>query len=66
MELVRENVVKLKLPESLPIHPVVNVSRVRPYKAPEIPGQIVEWPPPVEIEGDLEYEVEEILDSRIY
>lgn len=66
VELVGENAVKLKLPESLPIHPVVNVSRVRPYKAPKIPRQIVEPPPPMEIEGDLEYKVEEILDSRIY
>lgn len=42
------------------------MSRVRPYNKSEIPGQEPEPAPPVEIEGELEYEVEEILDSRVY
>ena len=30
-----------------------------------IPGRIVEPPPPVEIDGDLEYEIAEILDTKV-
>ncbi|KIO11353.1 hypothetical protein M404DRAFT_69099, partial [Pisolithus tinctorius Marx 270] len=31
---LKPNVVELKLPKTLKIHPVVNVSRVKPYKGP--------------------------------
>jgi hypothetical protein len=46
------------------IHPVFNVSLLQ--LAPENPvaGQSSEPPPPVEVDGLKEWEVEEILDSR--
>ena len=66
VEIISPNAVKVKLPGSIKIHPVINVSRLRPQKEPTIPGQTESKPPPVEIDGKLEYEVEEILNSRIY
>ncbi|KIN95606.1 hypothetical protein M404DRAFT_67970, partial [Pisolithus tinctorius Marx 270] len=51
------NAVELKLPKTLKIHPVVNVSRVKPYKGP-LEGQTVTCPGPVvRHEGDEEFEV---------
>jgi Chromo (CHRromatin Organisation MOdifier) domain len=64
---VAPNAVELKLPKSLRIHPVVNVSRVKPYLG-SLPGQPVLCPGPVHVteECDEEYEVEYIVDSRLY
>jgi len=39
------------------------VSQLRPYKPPTIPGQQITPQAPVEVEGEEEYIVEEILDS---
>ena len=47
------------------IHPVFHVSLLEPYFESSIPGRILPPPPPVEIDNAVEYEVEEILDSRI-
>ena len=55
---------KLKLPASYKIHDVINVSRLRLYKEPTA-GQHATPPEPVEVEGQPEYEVEEVLDSRL-
>lgn len=66
-QVVSSNAMRLKLPKSYKIHDVINVSRLLPYHPPTIPGQEAPPPPPpIEIEGEKEYEVEEILDSRIY
>ena len=60
------NSVTLRLPRYLAgIHPVFPVSQVEPYIPVEnIPHRIPEPPPPVEVEGELEFEVSEILDSK--
>ena len=65
-EIISLNAVRLKLPSSIKIRPVVNVSRIHPYKHAEILQQRAPEPPPVEIDGELEYEVEQILDSRLH
>ena len=64
---VTPNAVELKLPKTLRIHPVVNVSHVKPYLGP-LPGQPVSQPGPVQVseERDEEYEVDYIAASRIY
>ena len=61
------NAVELKLPRTLCIHPVVNVSCVKPYLGP-LPGQPVSRLGPVHVseECDEEYEVEYIVASRVY
>ncbi|KIM55634.1 hypothetical protein SCLCIDRAFT_134260 [Scleroderma citrinum Foug A] len=60
---VTPNVVELKLPKTLRIHPVVNVSRVKPYLGP-LPGQPVSQPGPVQVfeEHNEEYEVAHRLE----
>ena len=64
---VTPNAVELKLPKTLKIHPVVNVSHVKPYLGP-LPGQPVTRPGPVRVseEHDEEYEVEYIVASRVH
>ena len=56
----------LRLPESLrAVHPVFHVSMLELYTPSEIPGRVPTPPPPVEVDGELEFEVSEILDSKI-
>ena len=64
---VMPNAVELKLPKSLCIHPVVNISRVKPYLG-LLPGQPISHPGPIHVTEDCneEYEVDTIVDSRIY
>ena len=66
VEIKSSNAVQLKLPQSIKIHPVVNVSHVHLHKPSHIPQQSAPKPPPIEIEGEFEYEVKQILDSRLY
>jgi len=52
-EIILSNVVKLELPSTVKIHPVVNVSRVQRYVG-QVKGQRKEQPAPVIIEGEKE------------
>ena len=61
--IISSNAIELDLPSSIRIHPVVNVSRIRRYRD-QVRGQKVTPPPPVEIQGEMEYEVEKILSKR--
>ena len=64
---VTPNMVELRLPKTLRIHLVVNVSRVKPYLGP-LPGQPVSQPSLIQVskERDEEYEVDYIVTSHIY
>jgi len=62
--IISSNIIKLELPKSIRIHPVVNVSRVRLYK-PQVEGLKKILPKPVIIEGEEEFEVEKILNKRM-
>jgi len=64
VKIISSNAVKLKLPVSFKIHNVINVSRIHPYH-PLVAGQSIIPPKPVTVEGTPEYEVEEIMDSRL-
>ena len=64
IKVVSPNAMKLKLPASYKIHDIINVSWLRLYKEPTA-GQRISPPEPVEVEGQPEYEVEEVLDSRL-
>ena len=61
-----ENAYRLRLPESVKLHPVFNVSQLRPYNDPagSFPGRSVDPSPPVVVDGEEEYEVEAILLHR--
>jgi transposase InsO family protein len=62
---VGDNAVKLHLPKTMHIHPVVNISRVGPYKEP-LEGQTSIRPGPVKVTEDreIEYEVDHIVNDR--
>ncbi len=62
---INEVAYRLNLPSSMKIHPVFHVSLLEPYKESTIPGRLQQPPPPIEIDGEEEFEVSEILDSRI-
>jgi len=62
-EIISSNAVKLELPSTVKIHPVVNVSRIRRYVG-QVEGQKKEQPALVIIEGEEEWEVERILNKR--
>jgi len=57
---------ELKLPNHWRIHPIFHASLLDRYRANKIEGRKQTTPPPPGImNGELEYEVEAVLDSRI-
>ena len=69
-KIVSRNAVKLELPSHMKIHPVVNVSRVRPYVdgSDQYPQRNNEYGPDepiINADGALFYEVDRLLDRRI-
>jgi len=57
---------KLDLPPSMAIHNTLHLSLLEPYQDNRFPSQIKEPPPPIQIEGEDEYELDEIIDSRLH
>jgi hypothetical protein len=55
----------LELPPTMHIHPIFHIYLLEPYKKSQIPSRIPPPPPPIEIDHNVEYEIEEILDSRL-
>jgi hypothetical protein len=54
----------LELPPQFKIHNVFHVSLLEPYHENPIPERHQEPPAQVEIEGQKEFEVQEVLDSK--
>ena len=62
---VSSHAFRLELPNTLRfIHPVFHVSLLEPHRANTIPNRTQPPPLPVEVDGETEYEVSAILDSR--
>jgi len=57
---------KLALPPSMAIHNTFHISLLEPYQDNRFRSQIKEPPPPIQIEGEDQYELDEIIDSRLY
>jgi hypothetical protein len=57
---------KLALPPALRIHDVFHVDRLSPYKGNEVNGQVPPPPEPVTVEGEEEYKVDHIRDSKLF
>jgi len=56
----------LRLPESMRnVHPVYHVSMLELHSTSSIPNRTIDPPPPMEVEGEVEYEVAEILDTKV-
>ncbi len=56
----------LKLPSDLHvIHPVFHVSQLEPVEENIIPNRTQPPPPPVEVDGEEQYEIAQILDSKL-
>jgi len=62
-KVVSMNAVKLQLPSSMRIHPVVNISQVVQYRE-QVKGQKKEEGKPIKVEEVEEWEVEKILNKR--
>lgn len=62
-EVISPYAYRLDLPSSMRVHPVFNINRLKPADVEPLPGQQPAPPPHLEVEGEREYEVEEILDS---
>ena len=56
---------RLDLPSSMNIHPVFLVNLLEPHVANPFPGRIEQIFLPIQVDVLLEFEVREILDSRI-
>jgi len=58
--------VTLRLPDTIRgVHPVFHVSMLEPVTPNEIPNRVQSPPPPVDVQGELEYEIAEVADSKI-
>jgi hypothetical protein len=56
----------LRLPDTFRgVHPVFHISMLEPATPNTIPERIQSPPPQVEVEGNLEYEIAAILDSKL-
>jgi hypothetical protein len=62
---LNRNAYALELPANFRIHNSFHVSKLHRYNRPTIPNQKPTPPLPVEVEGEEEYEIEKILDSRM-
>jgi len=48
------------------IHNTFHISLLEPYQDNRFPSEIKEPPPSIQIEGENEYELNEIRDSRLH
>ncbi|KAJ3550669.1 hypothetical protein NMY22_g303 [Coprinellus aureogranulatus] len=56
---------RLQLPDSLSrLHPVFHIDKLYPWKGSDVNGILPPPPDPIELDGEEEWEVQEVLDSR--
>jgi hypothetical protein len=62
---VSSHAYRLRLPKRLGIHNVFHVRLLEPVTTNTIPNRVAPPPPPLDIQGQQEYEVEMILDCKL-
>ena len=65
LEKISSHAYKLDLPASMKCHPVFYVSLFKPAAIDPLKGQKRPQPPPIIVDDEQEWEVEEIVDSKI-
>ena len=66
VEKIGQKAYKLALPPSAnKKHPVFHISKLELYHNDAFPSQKTTPPPPIEIAGEEEYELDEVIDSRL-
>lgn len=66
IEIIGTRSYKLDLPATMKIHPVFHTNLLEPYKEDVIEGRPQTELPPIIVDEHEEFEVEQIIDSRIY
>jgi hypothetical protein len=66
IEVVSPHALRIDLPPEIRVHKVLPTVLLEPATNNPYPGQRVAPPPPVEVDGEEEWEVERILDSRMF
>ena len=66
MALVGRYACRLELPATMKIHNVFHVCLLEPAASDPFPGQIIPPAPPVEVDREEEWEVTDVLDSRLF
>jgi hypothetical protein len=57
---------QLNLPATMDVQPVFHISLLEPVRGDPLPGQYLPPPEPVIVDGESEYEVEEVVDSYVF
>lgn len=69
VEKISSHAYKLDLPTSMKIHPTFHISKLTPRTIKgleDIENRELPPPPPIVVNSNEEYEVDQILDSRMY